>query len=321
MNVLPHLQSTSKPTQSRLCLTTPWTMILRELLMSNLFSFLFLPDSAVFALVSASLQSLCPSLAPVIFFCFLSISLTIPFLHFLCLFLIWEPHKCQCFQDVLIIFLFAFKKIHFPRKTYPLSSWQFLWRSPNPSPTLLFPKFHTSHTPCPTRHLYLGNAQILLDNSTGIFLIDLKAKLSMTKHIAFLLPPDWLNYSSWVLRWSHWTISPSIYLSNLEISNHPGLPSFILLTIPTWLIALPVYDTCKIFFQLHLSHPYWLLKKSYPHHLLPGSASLLSSLPSVLLPLNWSFMSPCKFPKMQTKWCYPLVKNCCWSQERPIKDF
>lgn len=44
MNVLPHLQSTSKPTQSRLCLTTPWTMILRELLMSNLFSFLFLPD-------------------------------------------------------------------------------------------------------------------------------------------------------------------------------------------------------------------------------------------------------------------------------------
>ena len=84
MSMVPHLQITFKPTQSGLCTTTPWTMILGELLVLNpvlSFHSSFYLTSAIFSLVSASFKSL-SFLGHCDFLVFLSVFLTIPFLYF-----------------------------------------------------------------------------------------------------------------------------------------------------------------------------------------------------------------------------------------------
>lgn len=87
------------------------------------------------------------------------------------LLLIWWAHKCQSFQDVLVIVLLAFKKISFPRKAYPLSSLLSVpVKTTKSFPHSTLSRISDTHFPCSPKHLYPNVAQILLDSSTVIFL-------------------------------------------------------------------------------------------------------------------------------------------------------
>lgn len=185
------------------------------------------------------------------------------------------------------------KKIHFPRKAYPLSS-----RLLVPiTITKSFPHSHSLQNLCfPCLHLDIPTLSTQFRHwgiaPSEIFLISRPQSPkspwqsilpSSLPRLVKIIPLEFLDYLS---KQSH---HPSFPTWKSQITWTP----FILSVIPTSWTHMTVYDTCKIYFSAaSLYHPYGhkkntkkkkKTKKTYPHHLSPSPAFCPLCLPVLLL--------------------------------------